>query len=294
MSEYIENTSKSTITDIQNLTTTIKRYPTVVEFLEIVPILEFDIEGYITDVKGQKDWSADAIADFATRLGIETHDLKSEILGEGEDSEWKIRAEVMFIDTGYKEIAEITQPRHIEKTNYETKEKYIDDDNFSIEKAGSRAIRNAKKRAMPAKRLLHMFFAAKQARGAARNELRGKIGFYKDNGLSPRDLTAFAEKTFSTRENRDLSQRNWQEKHWEEFKTGIADGSATSDGLFSELILSTLKAQQAEEYPETNDETGAAADSGTNSDANTSTDSDPSADSDTDSQASIPDAYGSE
>lgn len=270
-----------------------RQYPTVEEFLYTVPILLFDIEGYITDVKGQKDWSADAVADFATRLGIETYDLKSELLGEGETAEWKIRAEVRFIDTTYKEIAEITQPRQIEKTNYQTKEKYLDDDDFSIEKAIARAIRNAKKRAMPAKRLLHMFFAAQKARDLARTELRNKMGFYKEKGYDPRRLIAFAEKKFTARERRDLPQDNWQERHWEEFKVGIGDGVATETGLFRELFLAEVETpvnDSRDSTSEPNNESLPEQEEVTEDkkevETHTATDNDP-----TGTQAAIPDKY---
>ena len=215
-----------------------RQYPTVEEFINTVPILQYDIEGYLTDTRGTKDWSADAIADFSSRIGLATTSIESEILNadeNGEGGEWKIHAEVKFVDTGHTEIAEITQPRLTQKTDFKTKEKIEEDDAFSLEKAISRAIRNAKKRAFPAKRLLQMLFDAKKARDDARAELRKQMGAYKEANVSPRELISHAEVKFGI-EDKALLQDEWQAKQWNWFKEGITEGAATSTGLFSDLL----------------------------------------------------------
>ena len=212
-----------------------RQYPTIEKFLETVPILRYDIEGYLTDTRGQLDWSADAIADFSSHLGLATTSVTSEAINvdeNGEGGEWKIHAEVAFIDTGCTEISEITQPRQTTKTDFKTKEQHEEDDPFSLEKAVARAIRNAKKRAFPAKRLLQMLFDAREAKKGARSELQKQMGAYKEIDVSPRELIQHAEFTFG------IEQDDWQAKQWNAFKDGITDGAKSKQGLFQTFFIS--------------------------------------------------------
>ena len=296
--------SESNILSEEPLKFSERLFPTVEEFLYTVPILQF--EEYLTDAgRNEKDWSADGIAHFSALLGVKTSALTAEILmGEKSEegiqySEWKVAATAEYIDTGYTEMSIITQPRQIEKTNYETKEKYEEDDDFSLEKATARAIRNAKKRAIPAKKLLSMLYAARKARDDARNEVRARMGYYKELGFTPRDLVAFTEARFASEEPKNLSQDYWQERHWLAFKTGLADGVEAKQGLFRELFLSE-RSVTINAYDETSEESDSSAeinnplpeenDEAENEADNAESESEPEASQG--KQASIPSDYG--